>query len=290
MNVKTKRRTGLFKAFLLIVMCLTMVVSCGLVAFADDDPDVAAKKDLQDYVVDTTTGLGDKDYKVEGGGKLKGSELFKTGTGDNNHEIDEGKFNSLTSAAQSQFVSDIAKYSYECVDKNDNVTNDTVEDWWRDLQAAEGVGSKFLNVVLENTKPDFVSANRIYKPFSGLVGTVMGIIAVVGMGLLGIVLVADIFYIVIPPVRLLVGDENGGGKDGKIAVSKIFSNDAIYAIKVAESEGDGGGSKKQALGVYLGRRVPMLILLGICLLYLVSGHIYTLVGMILDLVSGFIGF
>ena len=290
MNVKTKRRTGLFKAFLLIVMCLTMVVSCGLVAFADEDPDVAAKQALQEYVVDGTNGLGDKDYKVEGGGKLKGSALFKTGTGDDKFEIDEGKFNSLTSAAQSQFVSDIAKYSYECVDKNDNVTNDTVEDWWRDLQAAEGVGSKFLNVVLENTKPDFVSANRIYKPFSGLVGTVMGIIAVVGMGLLGIVLVADIFYIVIPPVRLLVGDENGGGKDGKIAVSKIFSNDAIYAIKVAESEGDGGGSKKQALGVYLGRRVPMLILLGICLLYLVSGHIYTLVGMILDLVSGFIGF
>ena len=70
----------------------------------------------------------------------------------------------------------------------------------------------------------------------------------------------------------------------------MFSDDALYAVKVAEESSDAGGSKKQALGVYLKRRIPMLVLLGICLLYLVSGSIYTLVGYILDLVSGFIGF
>ena len=244
--------------------------------------------------------LSSKQYKAEGGGKISGSDLFTgwdydsgsavTGVGNNTsgYTVDESNFSKLTGAAQSEFVKDIAKESYNTVDSVDGVDEDTVENWWKDLQTRDGLGSKFLNVVLENTKPDFVSANRIYKPFSGLIGTVMGLIAVVGMGLLGVVLVADIFYIVIPPIRMLVS-ENEDTKGGKFAKSKVFSADAIYAIKVAE-EGDGDGNKKQALGIYLGRRVPMLILLGICLLYLVSGNIYTLVGMILDLVSGFLGF
>ena len=62
------------------------------------------------------------------------------------------------------------------------------------------------------------------------------------------------------------------------------------AVKVAEESDSSDGNKKQALGIYLKRRIFMLILLGICLLYLVQGQIYTFVGWILDLVSGFLGF
>ena len=294
--VKSKKR--LSKILGIFLLCLSMVFMSSIVAFADtpaavDDPE-AQMNTLSNSVYDQFT--TDDKYKKEGGGVYEGKSIFSgwdyqkgapaNGVG---YTIDEKKFNELTSAAQSAFVSDVAKKSYDVVDASDTLSEDTVENWWKELQTKDGVGSKFLNVVLENTKPDFVSANRIYKPFSGLVGTVMGLIAVLGMGLLGIVLVADIFYIVIPPVRMLVA-EGDGGKDGKLPLTKVFSNDAIYAVKVAEENSDAGGSKKQALGVYLGRRVPMLILLGICLLYLVQGQIYTLVGWILDLVSGFLGF
>ena len=293
--VKSKKR--LLKILGIFLLCLSMVFMSSMVAFADtpavvDDPE-AQMNTLSNSVYNQFT--TDDKYKKEGGGVYEGQSIFtgwdyqKGAPGTVGYTIDEKKFNELTSAAQSAFVSDVAKKSYDVVDASDTLSEDTVENWWKELQTKDGVGSKFLNVVLENTKPDFVSANRIYKPFSGLVGTVMGLIAVLGMGLLGIVLVADIFYIVIPPVRMLVA-EGDGGKDGKLPLTKVFSNDAIYAVKVAEENSDAGGSKKQALGVYLGRRVPMLILLGICLLYLVQGQIYTLVGWILDLVSGFLGF
>ena len=297
--VKSKKR--LSKILGIFLLCLSMVFMSSMVAFADtpavvDDPE-AQMNTLSNSVYNQFT--TDDKYKKEGGGVYEGQSIFTgwdyqkgapaSGSGTVGYTIDEKKFNELTSAAQSAFVSDVAKKSYDVVDASDTLSEDTVENWWKELQTKDGVGSKFLNVVLENTKPDFVSANRIYKPFSGLVGTVMGLIAVLGMGLLGIVLVADIFYIVIPPVRMLVA-EGDGGKDGKLPLTKVFSNDAIYAVKVAEENSDAGGSKKQALGVYLGRRVPMLILLGICLLYLVQGQIYTLVGWILDLVSGFLGF
>ena len=73
--------------------------------------------------------------------------------------------------------------------------------------------------------------------------------------------------------------------------SDLFSYDALYAVKSVEEEGDGGkGRGKQSLGIYLRRRIGALILLGICLLYLVNGQLYTLVGWILDLLRGFLKF
>ena len=45
-----------------------------------------------------------------------------------------------------------------------------------------------------------------------------------------------------------------------------------------------------ALGVYFKYRWLELVVLGICLLYLVSGNIYSFVAWVLDLVSGFLGF
>lgn len=268
--------------------CLLVVVmlcfSSMSVLAIDSSQDAQAKRELTVYV---QSQLSSNDYAAEGGGYISGSDLF-TGSATDGYDLDEDEFGKLTSSAQTELVKDIADKSYDAEESLPNVSDDTIQGWWKELQTKEGAGSKFLNVILQNTKPDFVTANKIYEPFSGPISTVIGIIAVLGMALLGIVLVADIFYIVIPPVRMLVSDEGDSG--GKKSASKIFSDDAIYSVKVAEESSDAGGNKKQALGVYLKRRIPMLILLGICLMYLVAGKIYVLVGYILDLVSGFIGF
>lgn len=285
-----KGKKGKIAGILSILMVLMCILSlCSMTVFAADTAE--AEKALHQAVYNS---VSDNDYKLNGGGTIKGSGLF-TNTTDG--KINESNFEKLTSQAQSDFVSDVAKYSEEARDNDSvgtvstkEVANDTVQNWWKDLQSSKGVGSKFMNVILENTKPDFVTANAIYQPFSGVVGTIMGVIAVVGMGLLGIVLVMDIFYIALPPVRIFVAEEGENGKGAKKAISKLFSNDAIYAVKVAEESDSSDGNKKQALGIYLKRRIFMLILLGICLLYLVQGQIYTFVGWILDLVSGFLGF
>ena len=290
-----------FRVISAFIMVLLIGMMCTFTAFASNtnSQDALAKRQLTTYV---QSQLSSNEYEATGGGSIKGSDLLTKDSSSGSYDLDEGEFNKLTSSAQTELVQDIADKSYEAEEnasktKNggtSKVTEETVQNWWKQLQTKKGAGSKFMNVILENTKPDFVKANQIYEPFSGIIGTVMGLIAVVGMGLLGIVLVADIFYIVIPPVRMLVaeegGGEPGGGRSSRKSASKLFSDDALYAVKVAEESNDSGGSKKQALGVYLKRRIPMLILLGICLLYLVQGQIYTLVSYILDLVSGFLGF
>ena len=86
--------------------------------------------------------------------------------------------------------------------------------------------------------------------------------------------------------RGLMGDADSGSRDGMAKF--LVSTEATTSVRDAE-QGDSGGYK-HAVGIYLKRRIVSLIFLGFALLYLVQGQIFTLVGYILDLVSGFLGF
>lgn len=278
--MKTSRR------LLCVLLALMLLCSVVVSTYAADDPDLQLKK----YVYES---VKSNSYDKEGGGSILGSGLFDTTGG--TYDLIESEFNKLTSSAQTELVQDIKTASDEAVDDTStaaDVSDETVQDWFKELQSLDGVGSKLMSTILSDTKPDFVTANKIYQPFSGIVGTILGILSILLMAFLGIVMVLDICYIALPPMRMFVGEvsEGQGRGHGSSLKSNLISNDAIYSVKVAEESDGSDGSKKQALGVYLKRRIPMLILLGVCLLYLVQGQIYTLVGWILDLVSGFLGF
>lgn len=273
-------RSSVIKGFIVVLLTALFCFASSFSAWAGVSTE-SAKVSLTNSVYSK---MSNTTYELEGGGYISGKELF-TGSAGKGYDLNESKFSTLSSDAQSEAVSDIAKFSNEKVGEN-GVTEQTVQNWWKQLQSKNGVGTKFLNTILANTKPDFVTANAIYKPFSGPIGTVMGLIAIAMMGFLGIVIVSDIAYITLPPVRLFVSDDEKGNK---LVKSKIFSHDALYAVQQAESESD-NGSPKHALGIYLKRRIVMLIILGICLMYLVQGQLYVFVGWVLDLVSGFLGF
>ena len=282
-NVKSNYFTG---ALIVLLLTLIMLLS-PITVFAAPEPTGKAVTTEQAYKSLTQKVQGQvslNSYELEGGGYLGGASLF-VGNANDGYDLDVSAYETLTSDAQTKVVSDIAQASNSSVG-TDGVTEATVQSFWKSLQAKSTVGSKFLNTILQNTKPDFVTANAIWKPFAGPVGVAMGVLAVMIMSFLGIVMVADIAYITLPPIRLFVSDVDG---PGKIAKSKIFSHDALYAVQKAETLHD-AGSPKQALGIYFKRRVFMLILLGICLLYLVQGSLFTLVGYILDLLVGFLGF
>lgn len=246
------------------------------------------------------TDVGKNTYQYAGGGSVAGTGLFEqvktsaTDTASNGYwTVKESEFNKLSSSEQTRFLTDVVDSTNEIVADGSStykeVDDSTAQEWWKRLQSKTGVGSKFMAVLLKDTKPDFVAANAIWKPFSGPVGVLLGLGAVIIMSLLGLVIVADIAYIALPPVRIFA-EEGGEGKKGGIR-SHLFSYEATQAVKIAENGGgNGNGETKQALGIYFKRRVVMLIVLGICLMYLVNGQIYTLVGWILDLVSGFLKF
>lgn len=283
--MKVVNKKSLALSIMLIFSMMVLIILTNSVTVLADGSSTWAGYAKGDSTGSFVKEKGDVDYPKTGGGSIKGKDILGT-----DGLISESNFKKLTPKGQEQFIHDLNEWALGVLENNstsDVYTEDTLAEWYAVLQTKDGVGTKFMNVILENTKPDFVSANRIYKPFSGLVGTLMGVGAVFLMGFLGIVMVADIAYITLPPVRLFVSEANEGsrGNTAKIASSKIFSHDALYAVKVAEENDDSG---KQALGVYFKRRVFMLILLGICLLYLVQGRLYSLVGGILDLLSGIV--
>lgn len=281
---------------MLVVMVAYSLMSIGV--FAEEKVDSKkAMENLQKYVQADISGIT---YEKDGGGFYAGSELLvQSGSG---YDLDESKFQELSKKSQSKLVSDMAQSSTNAVAKRngkdvssvdpdskaptgavDGVTDEVAQTWWGNLQKKDGVGTKFLSTVLQDTKPDFVTAQRWYKPFSGPIGTLLAFGSIIAMALIGLVMVADILYITIPPVRLFVDDQ---GADDKMITSKIFSHAAIHAVKTVEEGGD--KANKHALGIYFKSRVVELVILGICLLYLVNGRIYSFVGYILDLLSGIV--
>lgn len=246
-----------------------------------------------------TCGGAGKSYKVSGGGVVTWSELLST---DPSQVINEPAFETLTAKSKQEFVGDILSVANAMSTDTEaglgtthEVSDETVQDLMQVLQVKSGMGSTLLATLLVNTKPDYVTANRIYEPFSGIIGTILGLLSILIMALIGVTMALDIAYIVIPAFQILLdGDSDGsgqGGQGGKKGMSKIVSAAARNAVKAGDgANGQTGEGNKMALGVYFKYRWKELIVLGICLLYLVQGQIYNFVAWILDLVSGFLGF
>lgn len=236
--------------------------------------------------------VSDHTYKLEGGGTVKYTDLSngEESTG----YINEVQFNKLSGSEKSKFLGDMNNVANGTIDNSDIVTEDTRTTWLNNVQNCDGIGSQLMTALLQNTKPDYAKANRIYKPFSGVVSTVLGLGAILIMAALGIVMVLDLSYIGIPLFRGFCDGGEGSNGQGGGAKGKLVSFEAHSAVQEAEGGqgggGQSGGSKKTAVAIYFKKRVIMLIVLGVCLLYLIQGQIFTLVSWILDLMSGFLGF
>ena len=286
-----KKRT--FKSVFIMLLTLVCMFVMPVMSASADDGNIDAESNPTGYMETYITNGGgtttqqdamDKTYPKEGGGSYKYSELVEKG-------YVNGNFTELTSKGKENLLTDMNTYAESAVKENSNITNQTKTTWLTNLQQCNGVGTQLMNTILQNTKPDYATANRIYEPFSGIVGTCLALGAILIMAFLGITMVLDLSYIGIPAFRMMVGGDDKGGKDGK---PKFISWEAVSAVTQAEGgnggSGQDGSGNKVAVGIYFKKRVIMLIVLGVCLLYLISGQIYTLVSWILDLVSGFLGF
>ena len=273
------------------------VITASAKATTTKDADAELKNNLRNGTVGTGTksvDVSEKTYKLDGGGTVGYKELIDKDS-DNTGYINEAQFNRLRGSEKSKFLGDMNNVATATIDNSDIVTEDTRTTWLNNVQNCDGIGSQLMTALLQNTKPDYASANKIYKPFSGVVSTCLGLGAILIMAALGIVMVLDLSYIGIPLFRgFCDGEGSGNGQGGGGAKSKLVSYEAHSAVQEAEGGqgggGQGGGSKKTAVGIYFKKRVIMLIVLGVCLLYLIQGQIFTLVSWILDLMSGFLGF
>lgn len=295
-NVKKRRRiSSILAIFFSMLICMFSMPVMN--AFATYE---SADKKLGIYIYNGGTSNVDpkaqgKSYTKTGGGTIKYTDLV------NNDGTLTSNFSYLTSASKDELLTDMLTYANKAVDgdsddkwknESDRITDQTYQTWLKGIQNTQGVGTELMTTLLKNTKPDYATANRIYEPFSGVVGTCLALGSILIMAFLGITMVLDLSYIGIPAFRMMVeGGDKGGGKDGK---PKFISYEAVNAVQIAEGGQGGGGQNgsegKVAVGIYFKKRVVMLIILGVCLLYLIQGQIFTLVAWILNLLRGFLGF
>lgn len=300
------------KRVICLFVTLMLVLSMSAVAFADaEGTSNEARAELYSTAYNSTKG---KQYELEQGGSIDGGQLWTIGGSSvgegslsadgstikdgNQMGINESNYEMLSSSGKKSFTKDFTSSVNDQLAANEKkaatdggysntmFNKGTVSTWYKSLQLNSTIGTQLMSDILAGTKPDFASAQRIYQPFSGVIGTLMGILSILIIALLGLVMVLDIAYIVLPPFRMLVGDESGNSNGGKGITSHLISSNAKKAVETAEN-GDGD---KQALAIYFKKQVIALIILGICIMYLINGQIYTFVGWLLDLVSGFLGF
>lgn len=273
----------LFRMVLPLLLVLSLVTS-GIIVMADDSGEIKLSTAIRD-----SDSRSSEKYNTDDGKQIDWSDLFTPGT-NSVSTINEDNFNKLTTSEKTRFVDNIISDS-ETYQKNNSsaVSEVNLQNWWKRLQSTPGAGTRFMTQILKNTKPDFVTANNIYAPFSGPIGTALAIICILICALLGVTMAMDIAYITLPMFRIITGDDgqvSGGnnGGSGSVIRSHLVTANAKNAVKECESQG------KQALGYYFKHQAFALILLGICLLYLAQGQLYVLVMMILDLLNGFLGF
>lgn len=139
--------------------------------------------------------------------------------------------------------------------------------------------SSLVRQLSTDVTADFGHAYEYFKPFSGPLGVVLGIIAFVIFILLGFTLLLDIAYITLPFLQGWLTKTDG--------TARLVSIEATNAVK--EQESKAGGEYVNPLGIYLKSKIKQYIAIFICLLYLLSGQIYTLLANFMDYFSGLLG-
>ena len=279
------------KRFLPVYLMLVMFLFSSITVFASDAvASTSAYSTLGDLIVlgkeSSTSAVSvvdtSKKYTATGGGYVAYSSLVSTDRPQTGYIV-TGNFELLTSSAKREFLGDLFNLTEQAKLANSTITNETLILWSQCVQTCEGVDAQLIAVLMQGTKPDFISAMKIYAPFQSPFSTILGVGSLLLFSLLTLSTLIDLFFIGVPPFNmLLMGD--GKEKPG------IVSN-AAYNAYLTEAGGSGGGqggktSFKNAAGVYFKHRVVTLILLFVCILYLVSGQIWNLFADMLSLFAG----
>lgn len=141
--------------------------------------------------------------------------------------------------------------------------------------------SNLVRQLSDDVKADYASAYDSFKPFTGVIGWILGCLVLLIFVILGITITVDIAYIVIPIFQNFVSSQNEGQKP------KYVSAEAWNAVKTAEQSI--GNNYKEPLSTYLGTKTKQFLAIGLCLLYLVSGQIYNVIATIIDSFQGIFG-
>lgn len=137
--------------------------------------------------------------------------------------------------------------------------------------------SGLVRQLSEDVSVDMPAAYAWFRPFSSPLSVFLGCVTIAIFALLGISTVVDISFLTIPGVQwLLIRKSSENEKP------RFVSLEAWEAYKHASITHEG------VLGLFFKKKAGQMIVLGICVLYLVSGNLFALVAKIVDYFQGLV--
>lgn len=276
---------------LLRALCLflTLGFMLNLTSLASDTSD--AETELRtalargSYSESSTSTCASNTYTCSGGGYKTWGELINISS-PNTGYINEDNYLTLTADARQNFLTDMYNVSSQLEESSVLVTAETQNNWLVGVQNCSGVGSQLIATLFSNAKPDFVTSMKIIQPFTGGFNTVLGVaVLLLSLGIIAST-VLDLVYMGIAPVRMFMDGDTADGTSGGKSHTGWISHEAKAAIKIQDADDNGS---KVAVAVYFKKRAITLFFLLLCILYLVQGAIFPLLGKALDLLAGFTG-
>lgn len=139
--------------------------------------------------------------------------------------------------------------------------------------------SSLVRQLSNDVNADFGNAyTKYFKPFSGAIGTLLGVLALGLFTFLAFTIIFDLAYMIIPFWRNYL---DGNAEKGK--KPKFTSLEAYKAVQAVENDNDG---RKEVISEYMRQKVKQMVAISICLLYLLSGQIYAVMANIIDYFAG----
>lgn len=191
-----------------------------------------------------------------------------------NITINMTEYNKLGNKAKQDLMQVVLDTTY-----NSNVSKTNRNKIYNALCKQDEPTSALVRQLSEDVNADFAGAYKYFKPFSGPLGVVLGLLTLAIFVILGLTLVIDIAFITLPFVQSLLLNT-----DGK---AKFVSIEAVNAVK--EQESKSGSEYVNPMGIYLKSKTKQYIAIFICILYLMSGKIFSLLARFMDYFSGILG-
>lgn len=137
--------------------------------------------------------------------------------------------------------------------------------------------SGLVRQLSEDVTVDMPAAYAWFRPFSGPLSVFLGCITIAIFALLGISIVVDIAFLTIPALQWVL-----------IRKSSENTKPRLISLEAWDSYKEASLTHSGVLGIFFRKKAGQMIVLGICVLYLVSGNLFALVAKIIDYFQGLV--
>lgn len=155
---------------------------------------------------------------------------------------------------------------------------------YNELASLDETTASIVRQLSDDVNNDFYTAYAFFKPFSSPLGTLLGVLAIAIFLLLVLTTLWDLAYLSFPLLQLgLSKTAKDGGKPATVSI------EAYAALKESEASANSNGvGFKSSAVAYFRHSTKKFVALSVCLLYLVSGQIFVLIGNCIDYFRGLV--